>query len=309
MIDVKRIVEEREYVEKALLKRVAKENLDLDSIVELYNKRRDLQMQFDTKRAQQNSFNEKMAKVEKGSDEFKSTVAELKEKSEEVKKIEESLRVVERELKEKLDVLPNIPEEDVVGGGKENNAVIKEVGKKPTFDFEIKDHVQLGKELGIFDFETASKIAGNNFAMYRGLGARLEWALINFFISKHIEDGYEMVIPPNLVTEESAYIAGQLPKFKEDVYWVQDGLCLVPTAETVLTNIFKGDMLEEKDLPKKFFAYSSNMDREKLLRLFELSTPAFCAASTPYFTSSNPSNACASGSMEISTPFSSAWSM
>ena len=157
MIDVKRIVEEREYVEKALLKRVAKENLDLDSIVELYNKRRDLQMQFDTKRAQQNSFNEKMAKVEKRSDEFKSTVAELKEKSEEVKKIEESLRVVERELKEKLDVLPNIPEEDVVGGGKENNAVIKEVGKKPTFDFEIKDHVQLGKELGIFDFETASK--------------------------------------------------------------------------------------------------------------------------------------------------------
>ncbi|HOF78985.1 MAG TPA: serine--tRNA ligase [Candidatus Dojkabacteria bacterium] len=262
MIDVKRIVEEREYVEKALLKRVAKENLDLDSIVELYNKRRDLQMQFDTKRAQQNSFNEKMAKVEKGSDEFKSTVTELKEKSEEVKKIEESLRMTEKELKEKLDVLPNIPEEDVVGGGKENNAVIKEVGKKPTFDFEIKDHVQLGKELGIFDFETASKIAGNNFAMYRGLGARLEWALINFFISKHIEDGYEMVIPPNLATEESAYIAGQLPKFKEDVYWVQDGLCLVPTAETVLTNIFKGDMLEEKDLPKKFFAYTPCYRRE-----------------------------------------------
>ena len=262
MIDVKKIIEEREYVEKALLKRVAKENLHLDEIVELYNKRKDLQTEFDTKRAEQNSFNEKMAKVEKGGDEFKNLIVELKGKADEIKQVEESLRIVEKDLKEKLDVLPNLPEEDVVGGGKENNEVIKEVGNKPTFDFEIKDHARLGKDLGMFDFETATKIAGNNFAMYRGLGARLEWALINLFIAKHIEDGYEMVIPPNLATEESAYIAGQLPKFKEDVYWVQDGLCLVPTAETVLTNIYKGDMLEEKDLPKRFFAYTPCYRRE-----------------------------------------------
>ena len=262
MIDVKKIIEEREYVEKALLKRVAKENLHLDEIVELYNKRKDLQTEFDTKRAEQNSFNEKMAKVEKGGDEFKNLIVELKGKADEIKQVEESLRIVEKDLKEKLDVLPNLPEEDVVGGGKENNEVIKEVGNKPTFDFEIKDHARLGKDLGMFDFETATKIAGNNFAMYRGLGARLEWALINLFIAKHIEDGYEMVIPPNLATEESAYIAGQLPKFKEDVYWVQDGLCLVPTAETVLTNIYKGDMLEEKDFPKRFFAYTPCYRRE-----------------------------------------------
>lgn len=262
MIDVKKIVEDREYVEKALLKRVPKENLKLDEIVELYNKRKNLQAEFDTKRAEQNSFNEKMAKVEKGGDEFKTLVVELKGKADEIKQTEEALRIIEKDLKERLDVLPNFPEEDVVGGGKENNEVIKEVGNKPTFDFQIKDHAQLGKDLGMFDFETATKIAGNNFAMYRGLGARLEWALINLFIAKHIEDGYEMVIPPNLATEDSAYIAGQLPKFKEDVYWVQDGLCLVPTAETVLTNIYKGDMLDEKDLPKKFFAYTPCYRRE-----------------------------------------------
>ena len=117
------------------------------------------------------------------------------------------------------------------------------------------------------DFDTvvgfaATKISGNNFSMYRGLGARLEWALINYFISKHLEAGYEMVIPPNLVVRDSAYAAGQLPKFEEDVYWVQDGLCLIPTAETVLTNIYRNEILEEKDLPKKFFAYTPCYRRE-----------------------------------------------
>jgi seryl-tRNA synthetase len=176
--------------------------------------------------------------------------------------LEVELKNAEAELKAKMEVLPNIPEEDVVAGGKENNEVIKMVGEKPTFDFPIKDHVELGKNLGMFDFETASKVSGTNFSMYRAMGAKLEWALINFFISEHNKSGYEMVIPPNLVVEQSAYTAGQLPKFKEDVYWVQDGLCLVPTAETVLTNIYRDDLLEEKDLPKKFFAYTPCYRRE-----------------------------------------------
>jgi seryl-tRNA synthetase len=140
--------------------------------------------------------------------------------------------------------------------------VVKEVGEKPTFDFEIKDHVELGTDLELFDFERAAKVSGANFSMYRGWGARLEWALINYFINEHIKDGYEMIIPPNLVIEESAYTAGQLPKFKDDVYWVQDGLCLIPTAETVLTNIYRDEILEEKDLPRKFFAYTPCYRRE-----------------------------------------------
>ncbi|MDD4382492.1 MAG: serine--tRNA ligase, partial [Candidatus Dojkabacteria bacterium] len=189
-------------------------------------------------------------------------LGELKKKSEELKGIEEQLRVVEAQLKEKLDILPNIPQDDVQAGGKENNEVIKEVGEKPLFTYSIKDHVQLGKDLDIFDFDRATKISGNNFSMYKGLGARLEWALINYFIDSHLEDGYEMIIPPNLVIEDSAYVAGQLPKFKEDVYWVQDGLCLVPTAETVLTNMYKNETLDEKDLPKKFFAYTPCYRRE-----------------------------------------------
>jgi len=262
MIDIRRILDSREEVEKGLLKRISKEDLNLDEIVSIYEEKKKVQLDFDTKRAQQNQYNDKMAKEDKGSENFKTLLEELKEKAKEVKGAEEKLKELEKQLGSKLEVLPNIPDEDVVAGGKEANEVVKLVGEKPVFDFEIKDHVELGKEHDIFDFERATKISGNNFSMYKGLGARLEWALINYFISKHIEAGYEMIIPPNLVTRDSAYTAGQLPKFEEDVYWIQDGLCLVPTAETVLTNIYKDEVLEEKDLPKKFFAYTPCYRRE-----------------------------------------------
>jgi seryl-tRNA synthetase len=256
MIDIKRIVENKQEVEKALLKRLSAEEFDLDLIVKIYEERRNLQQQYDLKRSEQNQFNDKMASLEKGGEEFKTLLSELKQKAAEVKEIESKLKEVERELNSKLEVLPNIPDEDVPSGGKENNEDVKVVGEKPVFDFEIKDHVQLGESLGLIDLQRASKISGNNFNMYTGVGARLEWALINFFISEHIKAGYEMIIPPNLVVRESAYAAGQLPKFEDDVYWTKDGLCLVPTAETVLTNIYRDEILNEEELPKKFFAYT-----------------------------------------------------
>ena len=262
MLDIKRIVEQKEEVQKGLLKRMNPEDINLDEIVSLYEDRKILQTEFDTARAEQNSFNEKMSKIDKKGDEFKKLLEELKKKSEEVKGIEEKLRNTETELKSKVEVLPNVPDEDVVAGGKEKNEVVKEVGRKPEFSFAIRDHVQLGTDLDIFDFERASKISGNNFSMYKGLGAQLEWALINYFISEHLKAGYEMIIPPNLVVRESAYAAGQLPKFEDDVFWVQDGLCLIPTAETVLTNMYRDEVLNEKDLPKKFFAYTPCYRRE-----------------------------------------------
>ena len=262
MLDIKRIVEQKEEVQKGLLKRMNPEDINLDEIVSLYEERKKLQTEFDSAKSEQNSFNEKMSKIDKKGDEFKKLLEELKKKSEEVKGIEEKLRNTETELKSKVEVLPNVPDEDVVAGGKEKNEVVKEVGKKPEFSFAIRDHVQLGTDLDIFDFERASKISGNNFSMYKGLGAQLEWALINYFISEHLKAGYEMIIPPNLVVRESAYAAGQLPKFEDDVYWVQDGLCLIPTAETVLTNMYRDEVLNEKDLPKKFFAYTPCYRRE-----------------------------------------------
>ena len=262
MIDVKKIINDRDYVEEALSKRMSKEDMHLDEIVSLYEEKKKLQLDYDTKRAEQNSYNQQMATIDKKSDEFKNLINDLKAKSEEVKEAEEKLKDVDDKLARMVEVLPNFPDDDLLSGEKENNKVIKVVGEKPKFDFKIKDHVELGNNLGLFDFDTASKISGNNFAMYTGWGARLEWALINYFINSHLEAGYKMIIPPNLVVRQSAYTAGQLPKFEEDVYWVQDGLCLIPTAETVLTNIYRNSTLREEDLPKKFFAYTPCYRRE-----------------------------------------------
>ena len=257
MIDIKRIVDEKEFVQKALLKRMSEQDLDLDTIIQIYNKRMELLRNFEEKRSNQNSFNDKMATVPKDSQEFLELIKELKELATEVKDLEEQLRDTDKQLKEKLEVLPNIPDEDVVAGGKENNSVVKTEGVKPNFEFEIKDHVQLGEDLKLFDFDRASKMSGSNFSMYKGMGARLEWALLNYFIEEHIKDGYEMILPPHIVGEQSGYCAGQLPKFKNDVYWLEDeNQFLIPTAETVLTNLYRDEILPESELPKKFFAYT-----------------------------------------------------
>jgi seryl-tRNA synthetase len=264
MLDIKMIVEDRQAVEKGLSKRIESSKLSemLDKIIGLYEERKGLRVEYERKRAEQNSFNEKMAKVEKGSEEFKKLIGDLKEMSAVVKGIEEKVKAKDTELKALLEVLPNIPMEDVPAGEKESNQVVKEWGEKPKFDFEIKDHVALGEGLGVLDLERAAKIAGSNFFMYKDKLAQLEWGLINYFIKNHLDDGYEMIMPPHLVLAESAYTAGQLPKFREDVYWVEDGNCLIPTAETVLANVHRGEVLDEKDLPKKYFAYTPCYRRE-----------------------------------------------
>ena len=257
MIDIKRIVENKEEVERALSKRMSVEDMHLDEIIDLYNKRKKILTEYESKRAQQNSFNTKMAGVEKGSEEFKNLISDLKMLSENVKELERNVDELTEKLTSLVEVLPNIPDDDVVAGQKEANQVIKVVGEKPVFDFPIKDHVELGDSLGLFDLDRAVKMSGNNFVMYKGWGARLEWALLNYFIDSHLSDGYEMVLPPHIVGEKSGYTAGQLPKFKDDVYWLKDlDQFLIPTAETALDNLFRDEILNEKDLPKKYFSYT-----------------------------------------------------
>jgi len=264
MLDIRMILEDRGKVEKGLSKRMEVSKLKemLDKIVFLYEEKKTVKSEYEKKRSEQNSFNQKMSQVEKGGEEFQKLLGNLKELSLDVKEVEEKLRVKDEGLKSLLEVLPNIPEEDVVAGGKENNEVVKIVGEKPMFKFKIKDHVALGEDLDVLDLERASKISGANFFMYKNKLAQLEWGLLNYFIQVHLKDGYEMIMLPHLVTEESAYTAGQLPKFKDDVYWTEDGHCLIPTAETVLSNIHRDEILEEKDLPKKYFAYTPCYRRE-----------------------------------------------
>jgi len=262
MLDVKRIVRDKEKVKVALLKRLNENDFDLDKIERVYLEYKKKLENFESKRAEQKKFNDEMSSLEKGSDAFKKKIKELKVFADEVKKFEEEANKLKSELDVLVEVLPNIPDDDVPAGGKENNKVVREYGDPPQFDFEIKDHVDIATNLGMIDFERAVKIAGAQFAMYTGDGAVLEWALLNFFIREHLDDGYAMVLPPHLVTEESAYTAGQLPKFRDDVYWTQDKTCLIPTAETALANYYRNEILEEKELPKKLFAYSPCYRRE-----------------------------------------------
>ena len=179
-----------------------------------------------------------------------------------IRDLDEDIAKNESLLKEKLSSLPNIVADDVVAGGKENNKVLRQFGKKPKFQFEEKDHVELATSLELIDYERGSKMSGSGFWVYKGDGAILEWALLNYFIDFHRKNKYVFLLLPYLLTEESAYTSGHLPKFKDDLYWTQDKLCLNATSEMMVGNYHRDEVLNEKELPKKYFAYSACFRRE-----------------------------------------------
>ncbi len=262
MLDIKRIIEDKKNVEKALLKRMSSSELKLDEIIKSYSDYKDKLKEFEDKRGEQKDYNDKIVTADKGGDEFKKLITETKKLAGDVKKLEEEVRVSKEKWVGMVEVLPNIPDDDVPSGEKESNKEIKIYGKKPSFDFEHKDHLKIATNLGLIDFDRAVKIAGSQFVLHRGDGALLEWALLNFFIDEHLKSGYEFILPPHLLNRESAYSAGQLPKFEDDVYWVKEGSCLLPTAETALSNLYRDEILGEDELPKKFFSYTPCYRRE-----------------------------------------------
>ena len=160
--------------------------------------------------------------------------------------------------------LPNLPADDVQAGGKENNQVVKIFGEKPVFDFEPKNHVDLCTGLGLIDYERGVKMGGNGYWLYTGIGAQLEWALLNYFITEHLGDGYTFMLPPHMLTYECGLTAGQFPKFEDDVYRMAEDTFrfMLPTAETALINLYRGEILNEADLPKRLFAYTPCYRRE-----------------------------------------------
>lgn len=186
----------------------------------------------------------------------------MKEIADRIKVMDDELRVVEVDIKEFLSALPNIPADDVVAGGKENNQVVRTFGEKPEFDFEPKHHVDLVTDLGLIDYERGVKLGGNGFWVYTGDGALLEWALLNYFIEEHLKDGYEFMLPPHILTYQCGYTAGQFPKFADDVFKIETGEVndrmqfILPTAETALVNFHRDEILSEEEMPKKYFAYT-----------------------------------------------------
>jgi len=254
MLDIKRIRENTEEVKKALLKKMAPEDLDLESIINLDDNRKS----FTAELEQMLAYRNKVSKTKPTPE----IIAEVKELGPKITAKKEELEKVEAELLEKLGSLPNTPADDVVAGGKENNEVIYTYGAKPEFSFEPKDHVELATSLGLIDYERATKMSGAGFWCYTGLGALIEWALLSYFIDFHTKNGYRFMIPPFLLTEKSAYTSGHLPKFRDELFWTQDGTCLNATSEMMMGNYHREEILRGEDLPYKYCSYSACFRRE-----------------------------------------------
>lgn len=254
MLDINKIREQKETVKKALLKRLDSTQFDLDKIISLDDQRRKLIAEMEMLKADRNLHSKTKPTPE--------IIAQMKELGRQIQTLENDLRLVDDKLKITLSELPNLPADDVLSGGKENNKVIKTFGRKPVFKFSSKDHVELATSLNLVDYERAVKMSGSGFWIYKGDGALLEWALLNYFIEFHRKNKYTFILPPYLLTEQSAYTSGHLPKFKDDLFWTQDGTCLNATSEMMLGNYHRDEILAEKELPLKYFAYSTCFRRE-----------------------------------------------
>ena len=257
MIDIKLILEKPEYVKEALAKKLW--DFDPAPIQEAADKRLTLIKRVEANKAKRNTLSASVPQVKKEGGDVQAIFAEVKALAAESKKDEEELAKVEAELKALVEVLPNLPDDDLVGGGKENNTPIHHFGKERDFGFTPKNHVDLCESCGLIDYKRAAKISGTGTWIYTNLGARLEWALLNYFIETHLADGYEMILPPHILNYESGYTAGQFPKFAEDVFWlegVEPRKFILPTAETALVNLHRNEVLSYTELPKKYFAYT-----------------------------------------------------
>ena len=257
MIDINYIIENKEHV-KELLKRKLYD-ADIDSLVENVETKRKLLKAVEDNKAKQNKLSKSVPQVKKEGGDVTKIFAEVKALAAENKIDEEKLKVLDEKINSVLVALPNLPDEDLLGGGKENNKEIYIYKTKPNFGFKIKNHVELAESLGLIDYDRAAKVSGHGTWFYTGLGARLEWALLNYFINTHINDGFQMMIPPHILNYESGFTAGQFPKFEEDVFelkGIEPTKFLLPTAETALVNYYRNEILDGSELPKKFFAYT-----------------------------------------------------
>ena len=257
MIDINYIIENKEHV-KELLKRKLYD-ADIDSLVEDVETKRKLLKAVEDNKAKQNKLSKSVPQVKKEGGDITKIFAEVKALAAENKIDEEKLKVLDEKINSVLVALPNLPDEDLLGGGKENNKEIYMYKTKPNFGFKIKNHVELAESLGLIDYDRAAKVSGHGTWFYTGLGARLEWALLNYFINTHINDGFQMMIPPHILNYESGFTAGQFPKFEEDVFelkGIEPTKFLLPTAETALVNYYRNEILDGSELPKKFFAYT-----------------------------------------------------
>ncbi|MBQ6715384.1 MAG: serine--tRNA ligase, partial [Clostridia bacterium] len=237
MLDINLIRSNPEYVTEALKKR--EYTVDLTELLEWDSRRRAILQENENLKAESNKKSKEIPMRKKQGLDATELLNELKEIKEKIAVLDNEQGELEEKIRKFVLALPNLPAEDVVAGGKEANEVIKVFGEKPEFEYEPKNHVDLCTSLGLIDYERGVKMGGNGYWLYTGEGAKLEWALLNYFITEHIKDGYEFMLPPHILTYDCGLTAGQFPKFEEDVFRLtEEGFhFLLPTAETALINL------------------------------------------------------------------------
>lgn len=258
MLDIKNLRANTEEIKAALLKRNNGE-YDIDTIINLDKERREILQTVEQLKAKQNQVSKEIPKLKKEGKDVSSIFAEMKELSNEIKEMDLRVKEIDENIKQKILYIPNIPNEVVpVGNDDQDNIEMRTWGEPRNFEFDIKAHWDLGVDLGILDFERAAKITGARFSIFKGKGALLERALINFMLTKHtVEHGYTELMTPLMVNRDSMTGTGQLPKFEEDAFKLPSkDYFLVPTAEVPVTNYHRGEILEEADLPVSYTAYT-----------------------------------------------------
>lgn len=263
MLDQKFVRENRDEVEAALKKRGSE--VDLDRVIALDKRRRELLVLVETLKAERNRVSEEIGALKRDKGDAAEKALAMKAVSERIKGLDQEVGLLEEDLKGLMLLIPNPPHQSVpIGGDERSNKVNRVIGEAPTFDFTAKAHHEIGAGLDILDFARGVKIAESRFTILKGPGARLERALINFMLDIHtLEHGYTEVFPPILVNSESMTGTGQLPKFGADLYKCsEDDLYLIPTAEVPVTNIHRGEILGKDELTKKYAAYTPCFRRE-----------------------------------------------
>jgi seryl-tRNA synthetase len=258
MLDIKILRTDPEKIRESLKKR--NNDLDIGPIIELDKKRREILGEVEQKKAKQNEINKQIPAMKKAGENTDEIFAQMRELGNKVKEYDEQVREIDEQLRNLMLRIPNIPNENVpVGQDDTENIEVRKFGEPTSFSFEPKAHWDLGTDLDILDFERGSKIAGARFTVYKGLGARLERAVIQYFLNTNTEEsGYTEIMPPYMVNRASMTGTGQLPKFEEDAFKVDNnGYFLIPTAEVPVTNLHRDEILDGKQLPVKYTAYSA----------------------------------------------------
>ncbi len=282
MLDIRKIKENPDAIKAGMRAKEVDCDAIVDKILELDVQVRALKTSTETKTAQKNKMakeNGKLFGMRKGLEKKGEPTAEVDAKIEankaaavaldnEIAGEAEQLKELNAQFRTAMLSLPNMPDPDLLPGGKENNEPLRYVGEKVTFDFEPKHHVDLCRDLGLIDYERGVKLAGSGNWMYTGMGARLEWALLNYFIDTHTADGHDFILPPHMLEYQCGETAGQFPKFADEVFKIANHpteggtFYMLPTAEAALASIYRDEILTEADLPKKFFAYTPCFRRE-----------------------------------------------